>query len=119
MVNEDEQRDKQEYDDQYVANNRQGLMEVNDLMQALDGFDCELEDEEDQKHGIISTSISHDNEHTNNYSIHQPTPDPNTDAEWNGYKVVKDNFDKNICPSFQRVNRQTPLCLLIIATFMQ
>ena len=60
---EDEQRDEQEYDDQYVANNREGPMEVDDLMQSLDGFDCELEDMEDQRCEIISTSISHDNEH--------------------------------------------------------
>ena len=47
----------------------------------------------------INTDISYDNEHTD-YSMHQPTPDPYTDAEWNGYKVVKNNFDKNIRPSF-------------------
>lgn len=28
-------------------------------------------------------------------------------SEWNGFKIVGDNIDKNIRPSFQRINRQT------------
>ena len=27
--------------------------------------------------------------------------------EWNGFKIVGDNIDKNIRPSFQRINHQT------------
>ena len=99
---EDQQRDEHECEYQCEANNREGPMEV-------DGFDCGLDDVEDQGYApeSINNDISHVNEHTVDYSMHQPTPDPYTDAEWNGYKVVKDNFDKNIHPSFQRVNRQT------------
>lgn len=111
MVNEgeheDEQRDEQESEDQCEATNREGPIEVDDLMQSLDGFDCELEDMEDQRFESINTDINNENDHMDTHSIQQPTPNPQTNTEWNGYKMVKDNFDKNIRPSFQRVNRQT------------
>jgi len=31
----------------------------------------------------------------------------NASSTWAGFKLVKDNIDKNICPSFQRNDRQT------------
>ena len=76
-------------------------------MQSLNGFDCELEDVENQRCESINTDINNENDYTDTYSIQQPTPNPYTNTEWNGYKVVKDKFDKNIRPSFQRVNRRT------------
>ena len=104
---EDELRDEQEGEDQCESTNREGPIEVDDLMQSLDGFDCELEDVEDQRCESINTDINNENDHIDTYSIQQPTPNLYTNTEWNGYKVVKDNFDKNIRPSFQRVNRRT------------
>ena len=91
FVNEDEHEDQQrdEHEDQQIdeheceyqceANIREGPMEV-------DGFDCGLDDVGDQGYApeSINNDISHVNEHTVDYSMHQPTPDPYTDAEWNG-----------------------------------
>lgn len=37
---------------------------------------------------------------------HSPGPDPGT-TEWNGFKIVGDNLDKNIRPSLQRLTHQT------------
>ena len=110
---EDDHRDKQESEDQVEENYREGPIEGDDLMQSLDDFGCEQEDVQDQRCEGIITEINSENEHTNTYSPQQPTADPHNNTEWNGYKIVKDNFDKNICPSFQRINRQTlstPYC---------
>ena len=46
---EDQQRDELECEDQCEANKREGSMKVDDLIQSLDGFDCELDDVEDQR----------------------------------------------------------------------
>ena len=40
-------------------------------------------------------------------AIQQPIPSSCSSTEWSGFKVVKDNFDQNIRPSFQRTNKQT------------
>ena len=104
---EDDHRDEQQSEDQCEENYREGPIEGDDLMQSLDDFGCEQEDVQDQRCKGIITDINSKNEHTNTYSPQQLTADPHNNAEWNGFKVVKDNFDKNIRPSFQRINRQT------------
>ena len=53
-----------------------------------------------------SSSSAQDSVSTSD-SNNMSTQDPSLASTWTGYKLVKDNIDKNIRPSFQRHDHQT------------
>ena len=110
MENEDEQEDDQEGEWQCEDNYCEGPIETNGIMQSLNNSECEEEVLQDRICEDTNIQLTTQDEHTSTPSlraIEQPIPSSCSSTEWSGFKVVKDNFDQNIRPSFQRTNKQT------------
>ena len=108
LENEGEQEDDQEGEWQCEENYSEGPIETDGVMQSLDNSEGEEEVVQDRICEGTNIQLTTQDEHTSTPSAtQQPIPSSCASTEWSGFKVVKDNFDQNIRPSFQRTNKQT------------
>ena len=96
-------------------------------MQSIDNFDDDFQEDEERVDALLCIKLeqcdkidavtSNSQEPSSSDSVstsdsnNMSTQDPSLASTWTGYKLVKDNIDKNIHPSFQRHDHQTNIVM--------